>query len=362
MAPKGFFSHLTLYQAVHSPSKSAYSAHEGQVVLSVSYPVGTPCNKKTFEDGLRAMLSAEGLLYAWQKLAATEAGVFRMVAEFGDSALALHAVQRLDGKRIKVSQGGDVIISLELHTPDLPQSSRCLGQMTSLARPSGEQSEISDALGRMSLIRYQTTGHQSRAETLPTAISDSSTLPLVASNPSAFSLQTPMSAGLPVMMGGIYAPAHISYPLGYSALMHHRYLDASDVNAVNTHTPGDFDLNDTPVVQSGFVGGQNPPVVQGFQHLTFHQPPQQINYGSSLGNSAQRSMSNYRDGGYFNRPSGRRQNAVRAPQHSIRSRQFSTPAAGHHNHVDIHRIRQGIDVRTTVNLSLSATHKCFSSS
>ncbi len=45
------------------------------------------------------------------------------------------------------------------------------------------------------------------------------------------------------------------------------------------------------------------------------------------------------------RPDGRRQNAMRVAR---------TPyyhAAGHHNHVDVVRIREGTDVRTTVSSS-----------
>jgi hypothetical protein len=45
----------------------------------------------------------------------------------------------------------------------------------------------------------------------------------------------------------------------------------------------------------------------------------------------------------FGRHDGRRQNAMRVN----RSPYYS--AAGHHNHVDVNRIREGIDVRTTVS-------------
>lgn len=42
------------------------------------------------------------------------------------------------------------------------------------------------------------------------------------------------------------------------------------------------------------------------------------------------------------RHDGRRQNAMRVNRSSYHN------AAGHHNHVDVNRIREGIDVRTTV--------------
>jgi hypothetical protein len=49
------------------------------------------------------LLSAEGKLFAWQKLSATEAGAFRMVAEFDNASLAPRAVNRCNGKQIGVS-------------------------------------------------------------------------------------------------------------------------------------------------------------------------------------------------------------------------------------------------------------------
>jgi len=50
------------------------------------------------------------------------------------------------------------------------------------------------------------------------------------------------------------------------------------------------------------------------------------------------------------RPSSRRQNAVKIPH---RSRNANAAANGHHNHVDIGKIRQGSDVRTTVSISFN---------
>lgn len=64
--------------------------------------------------------------------------------------------------------------------------------------------------------------------------------------------------------------------------------------------------------------------------------------------TAQHSFSPSRSSSGFGRPDARRQNASRvnrSPYHN---------AAGHHNHVDVSRIREGIDVRTTVWLALAA--------
>ena len=54
---------------------------------------------------------------------------------------------------------------------------------------------------------------------------------------------------------------------------------------------------------------------------------------------------------HFGRPDSRRQNAMRV------SRSPYQNAAGHHNHVDVNRIREGIDVRTTVSDFLDSMEK-----
>jgi hypothetical protein len=60
-------------------------------------------DKKVFEDSMRKLLTVEGSLCAWQKMTATEGGVFELVAEFEDSSFALRAIQRLNGKQYGVS-------------------------------------------------------------------------------------------------------------------------------------------------------------------------------------------------------------------------------------------------------------------
>ena len=61
-----------------------------------------PLDKSVFEESLRAALAVEGELYAWQKFLATEAGTYRMVAEFVDSTHASRAVKRCNGKTVCV--------------------------------------------------------------------------------------------------------------------------------------------------------------------------------------------------------------------------------------------------------------------
>ena len=61
-------------------------------------------NKKRFEETLINWLEVDNhKLCAWQKLSATQAGTFRLVAEYYDSAFAAKAVERSKGDRVKVS-------------------------------------------------------------------------------------------------------------------------------------------------------------------------------------------------------------------------------------------------------------------
>ncbi|PQE16546.1 meiosis mei2 protein [Rutstroemia sp. NJR-2017a BBW] len=91
------------YGAATTPnSQDPPTAHEGQVVLTASYPSNTALDRKEFEESLRELLSAEGELHAWQKLLATEAGTFKMVAEFANSALVPRAINRCNNKMIGV--------------------------------------------------------------------------------------------------------------------------------------------------------------------------------------------------------------------------------------------------------------------
>ncbi len=89
---------------VFSPEKDFCSAHEGQVVLRVKYPVSRSSTKGQFEQSMRDLLAVEGPICAWQKMAATEAGTFHMIAEFEDCAHAGRAINRLNAKQVGVSR------------------------------------------------------------------------------------------------------------------------------------------------------------------------------------------------------------------------------------------------------------------
>lgn len=320
---------------VNSPSKGSYSAHEGQVVLVLSYPIGTPYNKKSFEQGVIDLLSVEGDLFAWQKQAATEAGTFRMVVEYCDVTHAIRTIQRLNGHQIKFPQG-DVVLNLELHTPDVAQASQRLGHMTTRTRRSTEQSNLTDTLGRLTL--NSTPSIPGQPEAFAGAVPSPAILPYITSmggNPAAFGL-APASLCNPIVMGGVYS-APIAFPQGYSsALQVQGYVDAGDFNSF----PPGFGPN-YAVVQNGHD--------HAFNQVAFQ--PQGYAQGFVQHHGHSNAFVHNRGTAYLNRPNNRRQNAVKASNHRKGGRyQDDDHATGQHNQVDIQRIKEGIDVRTTVSI------------
>ena len=298
--------------------------------MTASYPIGTPCNKKVFEDGLIGALSAEGDLFAWQKQAATEAGTYRMVAEYCDATVALHAVERLNREQIKLPQG-DVVLVLELHTPDIQQTSHKFGRMMNPTRYPTEQSNFANLDG---LISYNSApSFLGQHEGFPSAIPSPSVLPFMAPNAAGFGLRpTPV----PLLMDGMYrTPLAVSH--GYPAGIGH--IGGSDFKSFPYNG---FDHNNLATAQNGYDNGINQfglrtqSYQQGFGHYS--------------------TLANHRSGVYHGRSNARHQYAAKATNHGHRYNNglYSELdfAAGQHNQVDTHRIKQGIDVRTTVSIVL----------
>ncbi|TAQ90445.1 hypothetical protein B7494_g1292 [Chlorociboria aeruginascens] len=321
-----YISAMTFGKIVTPNSKAKYSAHEGQVVLTASYPTNVSFDTKEFEESLRALLSAEGELHAWQKLLATEAGTFRMVAEFMDAAMAVRAVQRCHGKKID-----SVDVSVVMHTPDIssPQvTTYGLAPTITPTRRSGEQSDISDILGQMSLSAHQTPRYPHNGDPFGPSVASPSALSYMTTN-SPYGL--PPNT-LPVVMNGMYSPSPmVPFPQGYSSPQGHHNDDSFN------GFPSSITYNPAMFAQNGFRGGFNH---QGFYSQAHRQD---FSYRPNIPSTPYAMAQYHRH--------GRRQNNTRGPHNQMnRSRNFNNPAAGHHNHVDINRIRQGIDVRTTVML------------
>ena len=228
-----------------------------------------------------------------------------------------------------------MIVSVQPHAPDVtvPLGSHRLAPSTTPTRISEEDLDINEGLGQMSLNNSQAPHFHGSTE-LFAGTAQSPTALYMASN-AAFTI---LANTVPVVMGGLYSPSPItSFQQSYSGAMNRQpYLGGSGFNAFAS--PGYYNQ---AYAQNGLdLHGFN---VSGFQH----------NNHPDFGFLNPQSPVSLRDLGAFNQSGGRRQNAIKVPHHSMtRGRQYSNPAAGHHNRVDIHRIRQGIDVRTTVSAAI----------
>lgn len=223
-----------------------------------------------------------------------------------------------------------VVVSVCLHTPDTNGIvSHRLTPSATPTRRSGDSSNISDALGRVSVNEVQTprySGSAMRAQVPPPMTFMPSSAP--------FSLP---GGGVPVMMNGLYNPTPMAPPLPQPFMGIYRQPQVGG----NGHAPfspyqmqGEYSL-------TGFnrVGFQP----QNFRHDFSYYSPGPT--GSSPGGGLS-----------FGRPGGRRQNAVKVTQ--FRGRNHSNPSTGHHNHVEIERIRAGSDVRTTASTLMQYICSC----
>jgi hypothetical protein len=86
-----------------TPDSPFTSAHEGQISLVASFPTSGGFERAKLEGIILDLLSIDGVVYAYQKQLATEAGTIRLIAEYSDVNSAAHAVERLDGATIRVS-------------------------------------------------------------------------------------------------------------------------------------------------------------------------------------------------------------------------------------------------------------------
>ena len=93
----------TDFEQIVSPQNSINcSAHEGQVVLHVSYLAKVSnLTKKQFGETILGLLQIDGELCAWKRYA--DPGAFHLVAEFVDINMAPRAIARLNGQPIGVS-------------------------------------------------------------------------------------------------------------------------------------------------------------------------------------------------------------------------------------------------------------------
>ncbi|OIW33953.1 hypothetical protein CONLIGDRAFT_570335 [Coniochaeta ligniaria NRRL 30616] len=274
-----------------SPGSNADLATEGQVMVIVD--IGRNClvNSADMECYLYRLLALEAEIYEFVKQADSSPILMRILVEYYEVEAAIIAINKYNGF---APPGEDFTLRLS-HNKHGAGSSHVEGA-AELSTPSVRRnslSDISSAFQNMSLVNpSQPMGN------------------LIAGGRSGIGNMT-----MPL------APQVGMYP---HPLMYHNQTPASThylVDPFASHPPTPYHLPTNLTTFSPLYQPTSP------GPLVSYQP----------GYSTPKSLG-------FNRPDARRQNAQRVN----RSPYYN--AAGNHNHVEISRIRDGIDVRTTIML------------
>ena len=254
-----------------------------------------------------------------------------MVAEYEDVSFALEAVSR--GRKINENlKFKDVMVSVKLHRPDVPD--HILAPQlnpTTPTRRSGEQSHLGATMASLSVN-----------DPLTSTQSPSSNTPYLAT---AQGLAMPSS--VPYVMGdlnGVYVPSVVGgFPQAYqSGILPQVNLGLGYAFAAP--------YQQAAYVQNGY-GYTGAALQPSFSNdFGYYDQRSAGNSRDDFSYSIQRSPGQFRDVGPFNRQINRRQYA--STVRNTQGRHSSNQVSNHHNQVDVNRIRQGIDVRTTVSTIL----------
>lgn len=277
-------------------------SHTGQVQVFVVVPPGVVMDPTHVMRVAHRFLQSHGRLFAFFRLSSFPNGSFRAVAEFCDTTTAFPVIQACSGGiSIEVCQSlllqiAFILIFLIIQGIQLFASAYNVDALSA--------SGITDAMEEMTVgKRTDDPGQQRLSPVTPSSHSNSSH---VGQGDAHYNAPVAM---YPLMFQAPFTPA-VPYMLD-------SFLPPVQANSGNPLTPF------TP--QYPVFG-------------TLYQTP------PSPALTAQNSYSPSRNFSGADRADARRQNAMRVNRSTYHS------TATHHNHVDITRIRDGIDVRTTVRL------------
>ncbi|TLD28944.1 hypothetical protein PspLS_03853 [Pyricularia sp. CBS 133598] len=273
-------------------SDNLITNHEGQLDI---FAVGRAGCEEQVESLVAGLLCSQGDVFALQKAPSSERCIYKAVLEYADTAVAFGVISKYNSITVN-----DITITIKFHQSEgLGLGPEILGGMTTpistpVATPirsSAFQGYEQDIFSGLSMAKRQ-----------------HSAVPL--STPAYPS--TPR-VGLPLSpQYSLYRPMvfqHFSVPTPYT------------LNRIPAQSPPSSSIQGYPCVTPIYSSPQSPVVLSPQQELT---SPRQLQG--------------------FSRPDNRRQNATRVHRSSYYN------VAGHHNHVDVNRIREGTDVRTTIML------------
>ncbi|KAH8821590.1 RNA recognition motif 2-domain-containing protein [Xylogone sp. PMI_703] len=283
-------------QVTQTSSTSLQTNYEAQVMITAKCSAFSSLERKHFENALLNLLSTDGPLFAWQKLFTPDSGVFTLVSEYEDIEVAHRTIHRCNGKIIE-----GAILAVNLYTPDIDLTR----QMYHATKKPANSDTFGGVRGGMEAGKPQRSFTSANLHTSGTPLSINSMgkqqiMPRTGHSGFGGGIT---SSALPVSSPAqsIYNPSHRDRKFEHS-------LSPSASHA-------------------SFLRSQN------YSHdsnnnLGYSQSSQSLN---DIGQGA-----------------GKRNQANWRTQHSRSDRRRRTNS--NNNYVDIDKIRQGIDVRTTVML------------
>ncbi|GAB1320098.1 RNA recognition motif 2-domain-containing protein [Madurella fahalii] len=292
-----YISALEFCQVYYNSAGQTEPMSDGMVQIT-AFGQGVDFDAARLETVIQTFLETQGDIFAFQRQSAVNECVFRAVVEFSDADVAVCVVQRFHGATL-----GGVHIILTL----------CQLNATATAH---------EPLQGLDLSRGSVQGMTNTLQDM-NVIKTSQTQPANALVATGRFGQTPAGLHVPQQQQQMAV-----YPVVY-----HDFQPAG---------PARFMLDHTPTRSQG-LSHINPltPISGGLPIMTpMYTPPTAPMAPMAMhGNFAgPRTFQSY------GRLDNRRQHAMRVS----RSPYYNT--ANHHNHVDVNRIRDGIDVRTTIML------------
>ncbi|KAH8199433.1 hypothetical protein TruAng_006428 [Truncatella angustata] len=286
------YIHPREFSQVVDPTSGLITAHEGQLAMAIFAPPSLQhLDRVQLVTYLQELLVEQGDLFAFKEnTEGVEGSVLSAVVEYCDNDVSLRAVAELQGKVVDGLQ-----ICMTLHRPDIPtMASLSHERLTSPMRTPTSSVDIVGDFQRMSI-----------ANRAPSSISSVATgfvnTPTRSTTASEYSMPHPYG-----MMPLVYHGMPLSPP----------YI----IDPVSPRVPNMFPAGNYSWV--GSMYSQQPTMISS-DFMT----PRQFNYP---------------------RGDSRRSNAIRVQRSPYQHHNVS----GQHNHVDVDRIREGIDVRTTVDQAM----------
>ncbi|KAI1862493.1 hypothetical protein JX265_009207 [Neoarthrinium moseri] len=276
------------FSQVVDPTSGLITAHEAQLTLTVFGPQTLQAFDLSQLPGLlQSILATQGDLFAFKvQTGGPQGNVLSAIVEYCDNDVSLRAVSELNGK---VLDGFQILMTL--HRPDIPNTTAMRNdRIVSPGRSVSTPSDLATDFQRISLAR---------------PASSISSVPAGYVHTPARSITSP---------GFSVQPSFGMMPLMYQGMpMSPQYMfDQMAPRAHGMFPTGNYSLGGPVYHQQSMMGHD-------------FMVPRQFS---------------------FNRGEGRRQNAVRVHRAPYQHHNIG----GQHNHVDVNRIREGIDVRTTIML------------